>query len=363
MIKKLIILIIISILIYLAFNNISNKITGASIINTDYYLQENGNVSIYFCPHDNCEQAFLAALNQSQHTLHCALYEIGLPSVQNLLQEKSKTIEVQIVTDDEYYKKFPKEFVKKDKSGLMHNKFCIIDNQLLTAGSMNPTDNDAHKNNNNLLIINSTLLAKNYEDEFQEMWHGTFKKGNQTINNNIMINHIKIENYFCPEDHCAQHTATQLSQAKESIYFMTFSFTNQEIANQLLIKNLHNLTIKGIMEVKQIDKDSAYQQLLTNHIDVIKDQNKYNLHHKVFIIDQETVVTGSFNPTANGDKNNDENILIIHDKDIAKLYLKEFNYLWQNWTNQTLDFSSEETENLEELELDLENSEPASSSE
>lgn len=234
----------------------------------------------------------------------------------------------------------------------MHNKFCIIDQRLITTGSMNPTDNDAHKNNNNLLIINSTLLAQNYEQEFQELWQGTFKKGNKNINPKIMLNHLKIENYFCPDDNCARHTAEQLSHAKESIYFMTFSFTNQEIANQLLLKNLQNITIKGIMESRQISQYSVYRQLLTNHITVIKDKNKNNLHHKVFIIDRETVITGSFNPTDGGDKRNDENILIIHSRPLAQLYLQEFNTLWQNWTNQTLNFSLEETETSEYTELE-----------
>ena len=44
----------------------------------------------------------------------------------------------------------------------------------------------------------------------------------------------------------------------------------------------------------------------------------------MFIIDNETVVTGSFNPTLSGDTRNDENILIIHDKEIAKEFLEEF---------------------------------------
>ncbi|MBT4110758.1 DUF1669 domain-containing protein, partial [Candidatus Woesearchaeota archaeon] len=48
------------------------------------------------------------------------------------------------------------------------------------------------------------------------------------------------------------------------------------------------------------------------------------MHHKVFVIDEETVVTGSFNPTGGGDTRNDENVLIITDKDIAKEFEEEF---------------------------------------
>ena len=48
------------------------------------------------------------------------------------------------------------------------------------------------------------------------------------------------------------------------------------------------------------------------------------MHHKVFIIDGKTVITGSFNPTEGGDKRNDENILIIRDEGIAQKFREEF---------------------------------------
>ena len=53
------------------------------------------------------------------------------------------------------------------------------------------------------------------------------------------------------------------------------------------------------------------------------------MHHKCFIIDSETVVTGSMNPTGGGDTRNDENILIIHDEEIAGKYLDEFEKVWE----------------------------------
>ena len=52
------------------------------------------------------------------------------------------------------------------------------------------------------------------------------------------------------------------------------------------------------------------------------------MHHKVFIIDNKTVITGSFNPTEGADTRNDENILIMHDKNIAQSFIKEFENLY-----------------------------------
>ena len=53
------------------------------------------------------------------------------------------------------------------------------------------------------------------------------------------------------------------------------------------------------------------------------------MHHKVFVIDNQSVVTGSFNPTLSADTKNDENLLIMHDEKIAKAFLGEFYSLWE----------------------------------
>ena len=140
-------------------------IVAGFLVSEDNDPIEEGTIDLYFCPQDNCEQQFIAFLDSAQESIHCALFEVELESLKEKLLEKAKTMEVKIVTDDDYYKQFPKSFVKADKSGLMHNKFCIIDGEKVSTGSMNPTFNDAYKNNNNLLLIQSQYLAENYEDE------------------------------------------------------------------------------------------------------------------------------------------------------------------------------------------------------
>ena len=110
---------------------------------------------------------------------------------------------------------------------------------------------------------------------------------------------------------------------------MSFSFTNEEIADALIIRGGGDLDARGIFDSSQSSgKYSQFKRLQEFGIDVKKDSNKYKMHHKVFVIDNETVVTGSFNPTLSADAKNDENLLIIHDKKIADAFLKEFDSLW-----------------------------------
>jgi phosphatidylserine/phosphatidylglycerophosphate/cardiolipin synthase-like enzyme len=61
-----------------------------------------------------------------------------------------------------------------------------------------------------------------------------------------------------------------------------------------------------------------------------QDGNPDILHHKVFIFDNQIAVMGSFNFSASARDDNSENILIIHNPEIAAAFIAE----WQARFNQ-----------------------------
>jgi len=306
---------------YVGFDFVNiGSLTGAVI--SDSYISDTGSLEAHFCP-GNCENIFNNAIRSANISLDCALFELNFESTKDVIRKS--TVEKRLVIDNNYKKKFQEEYVKYDTWGLQHNKFCIIDGKTVTTGSMNPTVNGITKNNNNLIIIHSQLVADQFQDEFDEMWNGTFKKGNPVKNPEISLDNTLLKVYFCPEDRCADRVKEELKKAEREIYFMTFSFTHEEIGNILLLKHTDGITVKGVMEARQVTKYSQFERLQFQGIDVVKDKNKQNMHHKVFIIDNRTVITGSFNPSNNGDKGNDENIVIIDDVGIAEKFLEEFN--------------------------------------
>lgn len=287
-------------------------------------VEEAGMITVYFCPRDDCETPLRQLLGQANKSIHCTIYELGLVSLQHVLVEKANNIDVRVVVDNNYFEKFPQNFIRKDHVGEMHNKFCVIDQKVMFTGSLNPTNTGVSKSNNNVIITNIPSIITNYEEEFAEIWNGTFKKGSSVTTAAVFTQNATVQNYFCPEDHCAQQIIQELEKAKKSILFMTFSFTHEAIANVLLLQRMDNVTVEGVMEARQISKGSQFARLARNGIVVLKDGNPQTMHHKIFIIDEKTVITGSMNPTQNGDRRNDENIMIISDPDIAKLFLDEY---------------------------------------
>lgn len=145
------------------------------------------------------------------------------------------------------------------------------------------------------------------------------------------LNGNKIEIYFCPEDWCTNKVLREIYNANSSVYFMAYSFTSTPISGLIAEKRRNGLDIKGIVESSQKSKYWQYDFLLNSSVKVILDKNSHLMHHKVFIIDNETVITGSFNPTANAEFDNDENLVIMHSREIAERYLNEFNFLYGLW--------------------------------
>ena len=289
------------------------------------------NPEAYFCPETDCSKVFESKIRAANFTVHCAFYDLELKNIINSLAKKSKEADVKLVIDSSNYEQQIKgEGVRMDgDEQLMHDKFCVIDGSIVLTGSFNPTDNDNNYNNNNVIVFYSGWLAQNYEDEFEELWNGEFGRGKKVRNPVLYLNNIQIQNYFCPEDDCASHIASMIKNSKESINAAFFTFTSEEIADELLKAQSRGVDVSILVESRQRNvKNSQYQRLKDFGLDIKLDSNKYTMHHKVLIIDGKTVVTGSFNPTLSADTKNDENLLILHDGRIASAFLREFDSLW-----------------------------------
>ncbi len=56
-----------------------------------------------------------------------------------------------------------------DRGGIMHNKFCVIDNQIVLSGSYNWTNNAAFRNDENINKLEDRSLVSNYTIEFKKL--------------------------------------------------------------------------------------------------------------------------------------------------------------------------------------------------
>lgn len=285
-----------------------------------------------------------ASMDTAQKTLDVVVYEFNWePLAEAMIRAADRGVKVRLVTDtdtlnDEEGKQIVAQLKKAgipvvddQRSAIMHDKFVIVDGSVLWTGSMNFTINDGYKNNNSFMEIRSTRLAENYAAKFEQMF--TRKEFGETLvapNETVTISGTQLENYFSPDAGVAAAILEELQAAKKSIYFMAFTFTREDMANVLVDKAQAGLTIQGVFETRQVSAgaDQAWNRLTQANLDVRQDGNPRTMHHKVFIIDGETVVMGSYNFTKAAEESNDENILIIHNADIAAAYFVEWQKVW-----------------------------------
>jgi phosphatidylserine/phosphatidylglycerophosphate/cardiolipin synthase-like enzyme len=80
------------------------------------------------------------------------------------------------------------------------------------------------------------------------------------------------------------------------------------------------------MEAEQVGSNigTEYDPFALAGLDVRLDGNQGQMHHKVIIIDERIVITGSYNFSSSAETRNDENLLIIHSAEIAHPFLEEF---------------------------------------
>ncbi len=135
--------------------------------------------------------------------------------------------------------------------------------------------------------------------------------------------------FFCPEDHCSSIVIRWISKANSSIDLAMYSFTLDSIGDSLINAHKRRIDVKVILERNQINQWSEYNKLKKNGIKVMIDKNPRYMHNKFMVIDGEVVLTGSYNYTKEADTRNDENLIVIVSRSVARAYDGEFEEMWK----------------------------------
>ncbi|GAB4538791.1 MAG: phospholipase D-like domain-containing protein [Anaerolineales bacterium] len=279
-----------------------------------------------------------AAIDSAKLSVDVAVYSLSLNSIRNaLINAHKRGARVRVVMESDNLERSDPQKIKDAgipilgdrRQGLMHNKFAVIDNSEVWLGSLNFTDSGAYDDNNNLMRIRSVKMAENYTKEFEEMFLDD-KFGPdvvaETPNPLVTIDGTEMQVYFSPDDGAQAHLLEALNAAQESVYFMAFSFTSNEVGAVVLQKAEEGLSVRGVMEEEQVKSNigTEYDAFKQAGLNVRIDGNAGQMHHKVIIIDERVVVFGSYNFTNSAETRNDENMVIIDNAEIASYFVGEF---------------------------------------
>ncbi len=141
----------------------------------------------------------------------------------------------------------------------------------------------------------------------------------------------KTEVYYSLYDDPEAVIINNIAKAEELISIAMYTFTDVEIAQAILEARDRGIDIKIFLDRSQVKaKYSRSRYFVQNGIEVRISSNSYIMHNKFAVIDNEVVITGSYNWTASAGERNDENLLVINDNYIVERYQDYFNNLWDN---------------------------------
>ncbi len=153
----------------------------------------------------------------------------------------------------------------------------------------------------------------------------------------------------------------RINATEHTIDLCLFSLSLNEISTALIAAKDRGVVIRFVYEDRSTQ--SAVQTLINAGIQVIKDNFGANdgnglMHNKFIIFDgrndssasNDWVLTGSTNWTSNGIDANIQNLILIQDQTLARIYTREFNEMWGSVSDtansDSSKFSSNKSDNI-----------------
>ena len=128
---------------------------------------------------ENIEKQVINDLKRARVSIHVAMAWFTNQRIADVLVEKfNEGLDVKVASfDDHTNAKFgvqidgiPHHLVKGTRGGIMHDKFCVIDNQKVLTGSYNWSNKAENKNDENAAVIYDDVRASDYSVAFRRLW-------------------------------------------------------------------------------------------------------------------------------------------------------------------------------------------------
>lgn len=281
-------------------------------------------------------EALARAIDAAGRSVDMAIYRLDLDRVRDaLLAAHRRGVAVRLVVESDNLDEpaihallaAGVPVVGDGGEALMHDKFTVIDGREVWTGSMNYTVGDAYFNDNNLLRLVGADLAEAYREEFDEMFQGetfgafSLPGGGRRVE---LGDGTTVEVYFAPDDRPLERLVTLVGEAGQRVDFLAFAFTSSDLAQAMIERSREGVAVRGVVDAGQAaNLGSQWEALRAAGLDVRLDGNPDNMHHKVIVIDAAVVVTGSYNFSRSAETLNDENLVVLHDPALARLFLEE----------------------------------------
>src|SRR5664280_2357205 len=134
---------------------------------------------------------------------------------------------------------------------------------------------------------------------------------------------------------CTDAIVAELDKAKSTVLVQAYSFTSAPIAKAIVEAHKRGVKVQVILDKSQrTEKYSSADFVAHAGIPTFIDEQHKIAHNKIMVIDDQTVITGSFNFTKSAEESNAENLLVIESKELARTYREN----WQAHLRHSVEY-------------------------
>lgn len=145
--------------------------------------------------------------------------------------------------------------------------------------------------------------------------------------------------FFFPNIANVKKVVNYIKMAKKSINLSVFSFTNDDLANEIISAHKRGVNVRIITDDEAMKGKGADAQRCSDAGIPVRtdDEERYHMHNKFMVVDSAFLLTGSFNWTFQAGKSNQENVIIVDGDYYINKYNSEFDKLWAQFANNELE--------------------------
>lgn len=129
--------------------------------------------------------------------------------------------------------------------------------------------------------------------------------------------------YFSPNygnGDCASNIVAEIKKAQKTVRMEAYQFTLLPVAEALIEAKQRGVDVQIIVDKTVTNSRNQVVNICSdNGVSVLVDRKHNIFHNKMLVIDEQTVITGSYNFTVNASKHNAENLWVIVDVNAAKV--------------------------------------------
>jgi mitochondrial cardiolipin hydrolase len=144
---------------------------------------------------------------------------------------------------------------------------------------------------------------------------------------------MMMEIKFARSESVADVIMSVMREASSSIDGALYRFNHPGLAQALEEAVHRGVRVRLLVDGNKYKESRTTQELLTGAIIPFRlafgrQGRGSKMHHKFVIVDEQTVLTGSYNWTHESEDENHENLLILRDPQSVEAYTREFEAIW-----------------------------------